>query len=80
MLNGNASLVSDGTAATAGCVIRYAYSAVRSSSLACVNAVYGNAGYRCRPSRERPSRIARWNAASDQVPMPVRGSGVRLVE
>jgi hypothetical protein len=31
------------------------------------------------PSRETPSRIARWKALKDQRPRPVSGSGVRLV-
>jgi hypothetical protein len=78
-LNGNASLVRGTSLRTGGCDIRYAYSAIRSSSVTCVNAVYGKAGYRRWPSREIPSRIARWNALKDHAPMPVSTSGVRLV-
>src|SRR3954469_15117861 len=50
-----------------------------SSSVSLVKWSYGNAGYRWRPSRSTPSRIARANASCDQRPMPVSASGVMLV-
>src|SRR5476651_2779816 len=50
-----------------------------SASLILRNAVLGNAGYRLRPSRPIPSRIARSNAGYDQLPIPVFSSGVMLL-
>ncbi|MNY61267.1 hypothetical protein D3C86_1979290 [compost metagenome] len=78
-MKGNASCVCGTSAFTGSADIRYPYSACMSPSLIFANAVYGNAGYRRRPSRWMPSRMARSNAAKDQLPMPVRTSGVMLV-
>ena len=63
------------SARTAGCDITQAYSACRSSSPTWVKALNGKAGYRWCPSRETPSRIARWKAENDQRPTPVSRSG-----
>ena len=50
-----------------------------SSSVAYVNDRTETPDKSCRPSRSMPSCIARRNAASDQVPIPVSASGVMLL-
>ena len=63
---------------TGGRLRRKACSASLSARLTRVNSVYGKAGARRRPSRDRPWCKARQKSSAVQAPRPVLGSGVKL--